>query len=83
MSRTAAAGKVRHRDGRVLSPGLISDREFTEAMAGITLICEDRRTIKEEAPQAYKDIDTVIEAVVGAGLARVLAKMRPLAVLKG
>jgi len=82
MSRTAAAGRSKHRGGRG-SPGLISDEAFARAMEGITLLCEDRRTIKEEAPQAYKDIDLVIEAVVGAGLARVVAKMRPLAVLKG
>jgi tRNA-splicing ligase RtcB (3'-phosphate/5'-hydroxy nucleic acid ligase) len=83
MSRTAAAGKVRHRDGKLLRPGLISDEEFRSAMQGITLICENRQTIKEEAPQAYKDIDAVIEVVAGAGLARVVAKMKPLAVLKG
>lgn len=83
MSRTAAAGKVRHRDGKILRPGLITDEEFARAMEGVTLICENRATIKEEAPQAYKDIGAVIEAVVGAGLARVVAKMRPLAVLKG
>lgn len=83
MSRTAAAGKVRRRDGKVVRPGLISDEEFGAAMEGITLICEDRRSIKEEAPQAYKDIGAVIEAVCGAGLARVVAKTRPLAVLKG
>ena len=82
MSRTAAAGKVR-RDGKVLRPGLITDEAFRVAMEGVTLICENRHTIKEEAPQAYKDIDTVIEAVIGARLAKVVAKMRPLAVLKG
>jgi tRNA-splicing ligase RtcB len=37
----------------------------------------------EEAPQAYKDIDAVIETVAGAGLARVVARLKPLAVLKG
>lgn len=82
MSRTAAAGRPRHRGGRA-SQGLISDEAFARAMEGVTLICEDRRSIKEEAPQAYKDIDLVIAAVVGAGLARVVAVMRPLAVLKG
>ena len=82
MSRTAAAGK-RRRDGAMLRPGLISDAEFARAMEGITLICEDRASIKEEAPQAYKDIGEVIEVVRGAHLARVVAKTRPLAVLKG
>ncbi|HPA27994.1 MAG TPA: RtcB family protein, partial [Acidobacteriota bacterium] len=83
MSRTQAAGKVRHRDGKVLREGAITDEEFNRSMEGITLICENRHTIKEEAPQAYKDIDEVIRVVEGAKLAKVVAKMRPLAVLKG
>jgi tRNA-splicing ligase RtcB len=83
MSRTAAAGVVRRRDGRVLRPGAVTDAEFRQAMEGVTLICEDRASIKEEAPQAYKDIDAVIEVVRGAGLAEVVAVLRPLAVLKG
>lgn len=83
MSRTQAAGKIRHRDGKVLKEGAISDEEFRKSMEGITLICENRHTIKEEAPQAYKDIDEVIRVVEGANLAAVVAKMRPLAVLKG
>lgn len=83
MSRTQAAGKVRYRDGKVLKEGAISDEEFRKAMEGIVLICENKHTIKEEAPQAYKDIDEVIRVVEGANLAQVVAKMRPLAVLKG
>jgi len=83
LSRTAAAGKVRRRDGKVLAPGLISDEDFRRAMEGIVLLCEDRHGVKEEAPQAYKDIDAVIEVVAGARLARVVASLRPLAVLKG
>ncbi len=84
---------VNHGAGRVLSrkqaagkkgkEGLISDRDFKRAMEGIYLICEDRRRIKEEAPQAYKDIDEVIEVVTGAGLALPVAKLKPIAVLKG
>jgi tRNA-splicing ligase RtcB len=81
LSRTAAAGVVRR--GRVLRPGKISDKDFKQAMRGVHLICANKAQIKEEAPQAYKDIDQVIETVVGAGLARVVARMVPLAVLKG
>jgi tRNA-splicing ligase RtcB len=83
MSRTAAAGKIRRRDGKVLREGLITDRRFAETMRGVYLLCEDRRSIKEEAPDAYKDIDLVVETVVGAGLARTVARLVPLAVLKG
>jgi tRNA-splicing ligase RtcB (3'-phosphate/5'-hydroxy nucleic acid ligase) len=81
LSRTAAAGVVKR--GRVVRPGVISDRSFEESMRGVHLVCADRRTIKEEAPEAYKDIDQVVQTVVGAGLARLVARLVPLAVLKG
>ncbi len=83
MSRRKAAGKIRRRDGKVLQPGAISDEQFRQSMEGVHLICEDKASIKEEAPAAYKNIQDVMEVVIGAGLARVVAKMRPLGVLKG
>ncbi len=78
MSRSAARGKAGA--GR---PAAISDAEFRQSMAGVSLICEDRAAIKEEAPAAYKNIDEVIQVVARAGLAKVVARLRPLAVLKG
>jgi tRNA-splicing ligase RtcB len=81
MSRTAASGRTRR--GKQVRQAAISDQEFARSMEGVTLICEDRRTIKEEAPGAYKDIDEVVSVVTGAGLAKLVARMRPLAVLKG
>ncbi len=83
MSRRAAAGKSRRRNGKVLSEGIISEERFRESMKGIYLVCEDRHSVKEEAPDAYKDIDEVIRIVTGAGLARLVCRMVPLAVLKG
>jgi tRNA-splicing ligase RtcB len=82
MSRTAALGRS-HRHGKIVGPGAITDEEFRKAMEGITLIAEDRRAVKEEAPQAYKDIDEVVRVVTEAGLAKVVARLVPLAVLKG
>ncbi|GIP35368.1 hypothetical protein J2TS4_45780 [Paenibacillus sp. J2TS4] len=40
-------------------------------------------SILDESPQAYKDVDQIIESVVGAGLAQVVAKCKPLATVKG
>lgn len=40
-------------------------------------------SIIDESPQAYKDVDQIIESVVGAGLADVVAKCKPLAAVKG
>jgi tRNA-splicing ligase RtcB len=39
--------------------------------------------LAEEAPEAYKDVDEVVECVVGAGLAKKVARLRPVAVIKG
>lgn len=40
-------------------------------------------SIVDESPQAYKDVDRIIESVEGAGLARVVARCKPLATVKG
>ena len=81
MSRTAARGKSRR--GRIVTPALISDEQFKRSMEGVKLIAGDRSKIKEEAPGAYKDIEEVVRIVVECGWAKAVARMVPLAVLKG
>ncbi len=81
MSRTAALGKVRR--GKVITSALISDKQFRRSMEGVKLITGNRHRIKEEAPDAYKDIDEVVRIVVECGWAKAVARMVPLAVLKG
>jgi tRNA-splicing ligase RtcB len=39
--------------------------------------------LAEEAPEAYKDVDQVVESVIGAGLATKVARLKPLTVIKG
>jgi tRNA-splicing ligase RtcB len=39
--------------------------------------------LAEEAPRAYKDVDRVIAAVCGAGIGKKVARLRPVAVIKG
>ena len=50
---------------------------------GIIVKCYSMRGIAEEAPQAYKDIDEVVEVVHQAGLSKKVARLKPLAVIKG
>jgi len=52
-------------------------------MAGIKLITANKRRIKEEAPGVYKDIDEVVRIVTECRWAKPVARMLPLAVLKG
>jgi tRNA-splicing ligase RtcB len=51
--------------------------------AGIYVRTGNLTGLAEEAPQAYKDVDQVIEVVHGAGIAKKVARLRPLAVIKG
>ncbi|MBI2626522.1 MAG: RtcB family protein [Candidatus Nealsonbacteria bacterium] len=50
---------------------------------GIIVKCWSYRGIAEEAPIAYKDINNVVEVVHNAGLSKKVAKLIPLAVIKG
>jgi tRNA-splicing ligase RtcB len=72
MSRSQAKKEVRGEDLR---------RELEAA--GIKVRAGSLAGLAEEAPQAYKDVDDVVETVVGAGIARKVARLKPLAVIKG
>ncbi len=50
---------------------------------GIIVKCWSLRGIAEEAPLAYKDVDSVVDVVHNAGLSKKVVKLVPLAVIKG
>lgn len=50
---------------------------------GIIVKCFSSRGVAEEAPHAYKDIDSVVDVVHSAKLSKKVAKLVPLAVIKG
>jgi len=50
---------------------------------GIKVRAGSMSGLAEEAPSAYKDVDAVVGTVVAAGIARKVARLRPLAVVKG
>lgn len=56
--------------------------DFVKTDFGSRVICEDKALIYEEAPQAYKNIDVVIQDMVDEGLIRVLAILRPVLTYK-
>jgi tRNA-splicing ligase RtcB len=43
----------------------------------------DARGVAEEAPGAYKDVERVVAAAEAAGLNQAVARLRPMAVIKG
>jgi tRNA-splicing ligase RtcB (3'-phosphate/5'-hydroxy nucleic acid ligase) len=57
-------------------------REGLEA-EGIRIRAGSLSGLAEEAPSAYKDVDRVVSVVTGAGIAKKVARLVPLAVIKG
>jgi tRNA-splicing ligase RtcB (3'-phosphate/5'-hydroxy nucleic acid ligase) len=82
FSTAHGAGRVqsRHQAARHTSADALS-RGLEEA--GILVRGKSRRGLAEEKPEAYKDIDAVIETSDRAGLARKVARLIPLGVVKG
>ncbi|MGD8312718.1 MAG: RtcB family protein, partial [Gammaproteobacteria bacterium] len=50
---------------------------------GIIIRSPSSRGVAEEAPGAYKDVDAVVDAADKAGLARKVARLRPVVCIKG
>ncbi|MGQ9735788.1 MAG: RNA ligase RtcB [Thermaceae bacterium] len=50
---------------------------------GILVRAATRATVDEEMSEAYKDVSEVVRAVEGAGIGRVVARLKPLIVVKG
>ncbi len=50
---------------------------------GITVCAGSLPGLAEEAPVAYKDVSQVVETVAQAGIARKVARLEPIAVIKG
>jgi len=53
------------------------------AHRGIVVRCPSNAELAEEAPIAYKDVERVVDVVHRAGVARKVARLVPLGVLKG
>ncbi len=76
------AGRVMSRTGaKHATSGAEVRRVLSER--GIRVVAHSERTLVEEAPRAYKDVDKVVEVVHRAGIARKIASLRPLGVVKG
>ncbi|GAP17162.1 RtcB family protein [Levilinea saccharolytica] len=78
-----------HGAGRVFSRSQAKREIRGEALLralekqGIQVRAGSMGGLAEEAPQAYKDVDEVVRTVCGAGITRKVARLRPVAVVKG
>ena len=88
-SETKAWSSASHGAGRAMSRNAAlkkwHGRELIEELAGrgILIRTQSMRGAAEEAPGAYKDVDSVAEVTEKAGLARRVAFLRPKACVKG
>jgi tRNA-splicing ligase RtcB len=82
-------GSTCHGAGRVMSrsqalkkaQGREIDRELQSA--GIIVRSQGRKTLAEEMPEAYKDVERVVGVMDAAGISPRVARLRPLGVVKG
>jgi len=72
MSRTSATRKFSAND----VVALLQSR-------GVYIKAASRDGIVEEAPGAYKDVDDVVRIAHGAGISKIVARLKPLGVMKG
>ena len=82
-------GSTCHGAGRVLSRHAAKKQarghntETELAARGILVRAANRATVAEEISEAYKDVKDVVNIVAQAGIGRIVARLRPLAVIKG
>ncbi|WP_435368211.1 RtcB family protein [Paenibacillus polysaccharolyticus] len=79
------AGRIR---SRTATKRLVTVEDFATALGVGTadeIVVNQRslESILDESPQAYKNVDEIIDSVTGARLAQVVAKCKPLAAVKG
>jgi len=82
-------GSTCHGAGRVMSRAkakrMVRGVELREQLKsrGIVICAKSMSGLAEEAPAAYKDVSRVVEVVAGAGIANRIARLEPVAVIKG
>ncbi len=76
------AGRILSRHGAVkAAKGRALYRELEDR--GIIVMSRGKKTLAEEMPEAYKDINNVVRVMHESGIARKVARLRPLGVIKG
>jgi tRNA-splicing ligase RtcB len=86
---TETYGSTCHGAGRLLSRHAAKKAargrniEAELAAQGILVRAASRATVAEELPEAYKDVSEVVGIVQQAGIGKIVARLKPLAVVKG
>lgn len=88
-SKDVAFGSACHGAGRALSRTAAKERVTGHVLrreleaSGIVVRCPSNQELAEEAPVAYKDVERVVDVVARARIAKKVARLKPIGVLKG
>lgn len=89
LSMRMAYGSLCHGAGRVMSRHQakreINAQKMNDDLTkkGVLLRYHSRSGLVEEAPEAYKNVDNVVRVVTASGLAKQVARLKPVIVIKG
>ena len=81
-------GTTCHGAGRAQSRSMARKQNWKEVMdnlaqKGISIRVTEPKHISEESPEAYKDVDSVVDVCDAVGISKKVAKLKPMAVVKG
>ena len=86
-SMSKSFGSACHGAGRLMSrrkaKKFVKEQGIEKVIAGLTVVARGAGTIMEEIPQAYKDVSEVVRVINDLGIAKTVAKLKPLGTLKG
>lgn len=77
-----AGRKWKRADCRAKLENRYSAQQMMRVKLGGRVICNNRSLLYEEAPQAYKSVDTVVESMRQAGIVEVVAQLKPVLTYK-
>ncbi len=80
-------GTACHGAGRLMSrrkaKEFVREKGFENVLKDMVVVARGKGTIMEEIPHAYKDVTEVVRVVEEIGIAKIVAKLKPLGTLKG
>ncbi len=86
-SMRMSLGSACHGAGRVMSrtkaKEYVKSVGLEKVLEGLTVVARGKGTVMEEIPQAYKDVTEVVRVVHELGIAKLVARLKPLGTLKG
>ena len=80
-------GTACHGAGRVMSrrqaKKFVKEVGLEKVVGDLTVVARGKGTVMEEIPQAYKDVSEVVRVIHDLGIAKVVARLKPVGTLKG